>query len=66
MTENREPVINPNLRAMIHRQRCQRQMLVKHLATLPMEAQLELFRLLQDLEMEVANERRKRKQGRFF
>lgn len=63
-TPVRQP--NQNLRAAVCRRRGDHQPLLRELAKMPVELQLELFRLIQDLEMEVANEKRKRKQGRVW
>lgn len=58
--------LNPHLRAVLCRRRGQHDRLLGELGKMPNELQLELFRVIQDLEMEVDNERRKRKQGRMF
>jgi hypothetical protein len=57
---------NPHLKTALARRRGNNDKLVKELAKVPIEQQLELYRIIQDLEMEVDSERRKRKQGRMF
>jgi hypothetical protein len=51
---------------ILFRQRGQNTKLVKDLDLLPQDSQERLFRVLQDMEQEILNERRKRKRGQFF
>jgi len=58
--------VDRHLESTILRRRGNHRFLLQQLSKMPKQQQLELFRILQDMEMEIVDERRKRKQGRMW
>lgn len=65
-TEPRPSTILRHMGHIIHRQPGQNSKLVRDLGLLPPDSQERLFRVLQALDDQVSNERRKRRRGQFF